>query len=140
MRNFQQPLTEGGAPLFPIPSPPGDAEELFAPPAAGPTYLDHAMVHDGAPVGNARSAPLPDGAVGRLSEEPNKAPPLPTLKLGVDLYKGVAAHLVRPTNVPTGDTATRKGRSRLFATVFDEVFVSFEQIEREKATPATGWV
>ena len=139
VRNYQQPLTEGGAPLFPIPSPPGDAEELFAPPAAGPTYLDHAMVHDGAPVGNARSAPLPDGAVGRLSEEPNKAPPLPTLKLGVDLYKGIAAHLVRPTNVPTGDTATRKGRSRLFATVFDEVFVSFEQIEREKATPATGW-
>ena len=139
VRNFQQPRTEGGAPLFPIPSPPGDVEELLAPPAAGPTYLDHAMAHDGAPVGNAHSAPLPDGAVGRLSEDPNKPPPLAPLKLGVDLYRGVTAHLVRTTHVPTGDTATRKGRSRLFATVFDEVFVSFEQIEREKATPATGW-
>ena len=139
VRNFQQPRTEGGAPLFPIPPPPGDVEELLAPPAAGPTTSTHAMAHDGAPVGNARSAPLPDGAVGRLSEDPNKPPPLAPLTLGVDLYRGVAAHLVRTTHVPTGDTATRKGRSRLFATVFDEVFVSFEQIEREKATPATGW-
>ena len=70
-----------------------------------------------------------------------KPPPLAPLAPGTDLYdkRGIQCHLVRTETVPTGDPATRAGRSRLFASVFDEATIKFEMIEEASATPTFGW-
>ena len=124
-----------------MPSHPGAVEELLAPPAAGPTILDKPLVNDGAPVGNALPAPLPDGALVRRREDPPKAPPLTPLIQGTDLYDidGIICHLVRTSYVPTGDPSRKKGRSRFFATIFDEARITFEMLDEDHATPTSGW-
>ena len=141
VRIFRSPPSEGEAPSFPIPSPSGAPEELLAPPAAGPTVLDWQLTDASAPVGNAHSSPHPGGAQVARSSEPPKPPPLAPLVPGSDLYAGcgIKCYLVRTDTVPTGDPATRAGRSRLFPSAFDKATIKFEMIEEASATKTFGW-
>ena len=145
VRSFRSPPSEGETPSFPVPSPSGAPEELLAPPAAGPTALDRQPTDAGALVGNAHSSLHQGGAQAARSLEPPKAPPLAPLVPGTDLYAdcGIKCHLARTDTVPTGDPATRKGRSRLFPSVFEACFeeatIKFEMIAEASATPTSGW-
>ena len=69
------------------------------------------------------------------------ATPLTPLVPGTDLYhiRGIPCHLVRTTYVPTGDPNTKHGRSRLFATVFEDAIITFEMLDQERSTPISGW-
>ena len=123
-----------------MPPHPGAVEELVAPPAAGPTILDRPLTNVDVPVGNAHSTPRPDGAWQPRQEDPPKAPPLAPLGHGIDLHRanGALCHLVRTTTVPTGDPGKTKGRSRFFATVFEESRITFEMHDEDHATPTSG--
>ena len=139
MRVFRKPPVDGETPPFPIPPPLGAPEELLAPPAAGATVLDLQLTDSSAPVGNAHSSPHPGGTQATRRPEPPKPPPLAPLVPGADLYdrRGIQCHLVRTETVPSGDPATRAGRSRLFPSVFDEATIKFEMIEEASATHPT---
>ena len=141
VRVFRKPPVDGETPPFPIPPPLGAPEELLAPPAAGATVLDLQLTDSGAPVGNAHSSPHPGGTQATRRPEPPKPPPLAPLVPGADLYdrRGIQCHLVRTETAPTGDPATRAGRSRLFPSAFDEATIKFEMIEEASATPTFGW-
>ena len=141
VRVFRKPPVDGETPPFPIPSPLGAPEELLAPPAAGATVLDLQLTDSSAPVGNAHSSPHPGGTQATRRPEPPKPPPLAPLVPGADLYdkRGIQCHLVRTETAPSGDPATRAGRSRLFPSVFDEATIKFEMIEEASATPIFGW-
>lgn len=141
VRFFQLPLAEGGEPTFPMPPPPDAEEELLAPAAAGPTVLDRPLTDAGAPVCNAHSAPRAEGEWQTRSADPPKAPPLTPLEHGADLYRanGIPWHLVRASTVPTSDPDKKKGRSRLFATVYEEAYIKLEMHGEGSATPTFGW-